>query len=138
MANLAITAAQVEAGENADFLNGTAGEAVTAGQVCYQSARDHLLRLASATGGAAAATVKGVALHDAAARQPLKLQTDGDIIVGAGAAPDEGALYILSATAGAIAEAGDLASGMYTSVIGVGGPNDTITLTLAAPGHQVP
>src|SRR6185503_18214915 len=100
MTDLAVTASQVLAGTDADFYDGVAGVTVTAGQTIYQDSTDNLLKLADSDGSLAKANTKGLALHGASLNQPLRIQTDGTITLGAGAAPVVGKVYKLGLTAG--------------------------------------
>jgi hypothetical protein len=63
------------------------------------------------------------------------------VIVGAGAAPAKGTVYVASGTPGGIAPAGDLVSGWHATILGVGDGVDGIDLVPGGPfasGHQVP
>ena len=51
----------------------------------------------------AAAKARGVSLHGALTNQPVRYQKGGKVIVGAGAAPAKGTIYVVSGTAGGIA-----------------------------------
>lgn len=130
MAELTITPAQVLSGADADFFQGIAGQAVTAGQTVYLDSLSNRLRLGDANGSQDSAEVVGIALHEAAAEQPLRIQTDGTLTLGAGAAPVVSTVYIAGGTPGGIAPVGDKIIGWYTSVLGVGGPNDTLRMSL--------
>lgn len=121
MADLAITATQVLPGTGARYADGTAGAAITAGQVCYQSTSDTMLLADADAGTPAAANARGIALNGAAIGQPVRIQTEGTITLGAAAAPVKGTVYVLSGTAGGIAPVADLAAGDRVTVIGVGG-----------------
>ena len=141
MADLTITASQVKAGAGAVEGTGVAGTAVTAGQPVYEDATDGRIKLADSNLSLAAAKARGVALHGALANQPIRYQKGGKVIVGAGAAPAKGTIYVASATAGGIAPAADLASGSYATILGVGDGDGGIDLVPGGPfasGHQVP
>lgn len=126
MADLSITATQVVSGTDADFFLGTAGIAVTAGKCMYLDTVSGTLLLADANGSIDSAAARGIALHEAAAGQPLKVQIAGSLTLGAGAAPVLSTIYIASGTAGGIAPAADLASGWWTTILGVGIGNNAI------------
>lgn len=122
MTDLSITVAQVLPG-SADtdvFVYGLAGATITAGQALYLDSVTSTYKPADANASQATAAVAGIATHGALTGQPIKLQTAGDITLGAGAAPVVSVLYVVSATPGGIAPAADLASGYYTTVLGVG------------------
>lgn len=138
LSDLVITAAQVLPGTDADIYQGVAGETITAGQAVYLSNSDHRMRKASATGGTTGALVKGIALHLTTASQPLRVQVAGTITLGAGAAPAVGQIYVLSDTAGAFCESADLASPMRATVLGVGGPSNTVILGILSSGQVAP
>ena len=141
MADLAITASQVKAGAGAVEGTGVAGATITAGQPVYEDATDGRIKLADANLSLAAAKARGVALHAALANQPVRYQKGGKVIVGAGAAPVKGTIYVASATGGGIAPAADLISGMHTTILGVGDGDGGIDLVPGGPfasGHAVP
>jgi hypothetical protein len=130
MAELTITPAQVLSGPDADFFQGIAGQAVTAGQAVYLDSLSNRLRLADANGSQDSAEVVGIALHEAAAEQPLRIQTDGTMTLGAGAAPVVSTVYIVGGNPGGIAPVGDKILGWYTSILGVGAANNTLRISL--------
>src|SRR5262245_41901097 len=130
MAELTIGPSQVLSGPDADFFQGIAGQAVTAGQVCYLDSLSNRLRLADANGSQDSAEVVGIALHQAASEQPLRIQTNGTLTLGATAAPGNSTVYIAGATPGGIAPVADKVAGWYTSIVGVGGPNNTLRMAV--------
>lgn len=123
MADISITAANVAASANAKTVTGTAGETITAGQTLYLSSVDNRLYKADANASIATADCVGIALHGAAAGQPLRyVYEDPDFTPGGtlslSVAADSG-VYVLSGTAGGIAPMDDLAATMYPVVLGV-------------------
>lgn len=137
MSDLVVTASEVLAGPDADYVDGVAGQTVTAGQVCYQASADHRFYLADAD-SLTKANAKGIATHGAALGQPLRLQTAGTITIGAAASPDVGVAYWLSQTAGGICPYVDLdAGGMYGCYIGEGAAVNTLVLALKATGQLI-
>ena len=134
MAELSITAAQVLAGADADFYQGVAGVAVTAGQAVYLDILTNRLRLADANGSTDSAQLIGIALHQAAAEQPLRVQTRGKVTLGVSAAVTSSTIFILGANPGGIAPAADKAAGWYTSLVGVGNAQAGINLSIFASG----
>lgn len=119
MGDLTITASQVLKGAAAITEERTAGEAITAGQVVYVGTGGKVFL----TDGDVAATAVafGIALNDAnAAEAPITIQTRGTITLGAGAAPAAGTVFVVSLTGGAIALVGDLATGDFVTVLGIG------------------
>lgn len=118
MAEVSVTAANVVSGTDADFYVGTSGATITAGMAVYLDEIDNRLKMADANASLEAATVKGIALHAASAGQRLKVQTSGAITIGGTVVLST--IYILGAGgSGGIAPAADLASGWYTSILGV-------------------
>ena len=141
MADLAITASQVKAGAGAVEGTGVAGTGITAGQPVYEDQADGKIKLADSNLSLAAAKAKGLALHGALANQPIRYQKGGKAIVGAGAAPAKGTIYVVSGTPGGIAPAADLVSGWHATILGVGDGDGGIDLVPGGPfasGQQVP
>lgn len=124
MADLTVTAANVLASTQAQPILGTAGATVTAGQVGYRDDSDldsygrGKWKLADANGGSTAIkTAQGIFLNGAASGQPVRLcDSDPDFTHGLTGVV-AGDIIILSATAGALAPAADLASGMRANVV---------------------
>lgn len=133
MADLTITAANVIAGTNAVVERGVAGATITAGQPVYKEAASSKYKLADNDSVATGATTpRGIALHGASDGQPLDIQTDGDITIGA--TMTAGVAYYLSATAGGICPVGDLGSGKTVSLIGVSISTTVLRMGLLASG----
>jgi hypothetical protein len=136
MAALSVTANNVKPGAGAVIEHGTAAVAVTAGQAVYLEASSGKYKLTDADSATAEArTVRGIALHGAAVDQPLSIQTDGLITIGATVAP--GVPYFSSATAGGIAPAADNTTGVYPTFIGFGVNTTQIDLNFVAAGVAV-
>ena len=127
MADLAITAAQVLPSTNARFQGGDAGEALTAGTSAYKKSTDHKWYKADAD-AQETAEASGVVVCDAALGQRVVVQDDGDLVVGAAAAPVVGETYVVSAAAGKIAPIADLTTGKYVTHLGVGKTGNKIAL----------
>lgn len=136
MADLSITASQVLSGADADFYIGIAGATIVAGKAVYLDSISGKLLLADANGSIDSATARGIALHAASDGQPLKVQIAGSLTLGAGAAPVLSTIYIVSGTAGGIAPAADLASGWWTTVLGVGIGNNAIRVHIFVSNAQ--
>jgi hypothetical protein len=117
MADLTITAANVApVGSSTQRQTGTAGASITAGQSVYVDGADsNKVKLADADAAASAAAV-GVALHAAAANQPITYATSGPVTIGA--TPVVGQWYAVSTTAGGIAPLADLSSGDFITILG--------------------
>ncbi len=118
MADLSITAANVVAGGSSVTTDGTAGAAITAGQVVYRDATTGRYLLADNNSGTAAArSPAGIALNGAATGQPVEVLTRGAVTIGATLTP--GVAYYLSATAGGICPVADLTTGHYPTIMGI-------------------
>ena len=133
MADLSITAASVAPGTGATVSDGIAGATVTQGQVIYQdSTAANVWKLADTNASAAAAAAIGIALNGASSGQHLRIQTGGEITIGATVAV--GRVYVLSATAGGICPSADLAAGHFTQILGIGKTTAIISLKLFTAG----
>lgn len=131
MVDIVITPGSVVAGSNAKKTPGTAGATVTAGQTVYRDATSKKFLLAdsdSATAGVR--DVFGIALHGASLDQPLMVQTEGDINLGATLVV--GKTYILSDTPGGIMPIEDVEIGDYTTVIGVASSTSNLKMKIVA------
>lgn len=121
MADLTITAGNVIAGAGASVRHGHAGATVTAGQVVYldeATTGEWLLADSDAAAAAARGSGKiGIALNGASDGQPLAVQTDGEVTIGA--ALTAGLDYYLSDEPGGICPQADLATGDYVTLVGV-------------------
>jgi hypothetical protein len=135
MADLSITAAQVDTDTTGQVETLIASVAVTAGQAVYKT-NGSQAALADNDVDAATAKVYGVAVCDAAAGQSVTVQRTGSPTIGAGASITAGALYVLSSTAGGIAPEADLGTNDYVSIIGVGTSDNKIRLAIANTGIQ--
>jgi len=118
MADLSITAANVQQSAAAAIVTGIAGVAIVAGEALFiDTADENLLKLADCT-DIAKTNVAGIALNDAAVGQPVSYALeDAELVIGATVAI--GDIVVLS-EAGAISLAADLVSGDETVIIGVG------------------
>ena len=134
MADLTITAASVAKGTGAGTEAGTAGAAVTAGQVVYKDASDsNKFKLADTDSATVAArTPYGIALHAASTGQPLTVLTGGLITIGATTAV--GVPYYLSGTAGGICPYADVAAGDYPAFLGIGTSVTQIKVVIVEAG----
>ncbi|RVI58532.1 hypothetical protein [Sinorhizobium meliloti] len=133
MADIVITPASVIAGSNAAVTHGTAGEAITAGQVVYQNASTKKWMLAdndSAT--AAVRQASGIALNGASLDQPIAVQKSGDITIGGTLVA--GVSYYLSATPGGIAPYADILAGDYVCLLGMSKSTTVLALDISYTG----
>lgn len=129
MAELSITAADVR-GESAYMQRGTAGAAITAGQVVYKDA-NNLLQLSDAN-NTSADEVVGIALHTSAANQPLVYVTGGNLTVNA--VLTAGNRYIVGTTAGSIAAIADSTTGWRVMDIGYATTTTNLVLDITDTG----
>ena len=132
MADISITAANVIPSVNAETVRKNAAETITAGQVVYLNTSG-LVAKADANLSAAAATVYGIAANGGGSGQLITVvKKDPALVIGATVAI--GDILILSATAGGIAPAADLATGHYCTVLGVAISTTAINLAPVAAG----
>lgn len=132
MTDLTITAANVVAGSNAKLGSGTAGASITAGQAVYYDSATGTLKLADNNGVAAAQVPVGIALHAAAAGQPLQYITEGDLTIGATMTASLD--YYLSATPGGVAPRADLSAGMAVVSLGYAKSTTVLGVKIQATG----
>lgn len=139
MADLNITASEVKAGTNAQVFNGTAGVTISAGDICYLdvATTPNTLKLADADISVVEATVKGIALNDAFVDQPVELQVNGTITLGASSLVAKGTPYILSGAEGKMAPAEDRAAGCFITIIGVGNGSSGLEMDIFNSGIQI-
>lgn len=132
MADLTITVSQV-LGDASQQHQKTkiAGVAITAGQAVYYDDAAGNLKLADANALASSKAV-GIALHAAAAGQPCTYQYDGDVTLGAGAAPVVGTIYCVSAGAGGICPWADLVATDRVTILGIGKTGNKLALSIFA------
>jgi hypothetical protein len=118
MADLTITPANVLSGSGARIRHGKAGATVAAGQTVYLDPVDQRFKLADCDNASAAVReVAGIALNGAANGQPLAVQYDGEIALGA--VMTAGVAYYLSPNPGGIAPVADLATGDFPVLLGI-------------------
>ncbi|MBD9569039.1 hypothetical protein [Ensifer sp. ENS08] len=136
MADLTITAANCISGAGARIEHGTAGETITAGKLVFldQTTTGKWL-LADADAATAAARGQGkigVALNGASNGQPLAVQTEGPITIGATVVA--GTTYYLSPNPGGIAPLADILTGDYVTIVGVATSTSAIRLDFQYSG----
>lgn len=139
MANIAVTAANVLAAAGAQIDNGrTSTAAITVGQTVYLDATTNTYKLADADLSAAAGKLAGVALSatPGTGGQPISVLTGGNY--NPGGTVVVGTVYVLSATAGALCPAADLASGMYSNILGIATTASNILVGILNSGVAVP
>lgn len=133
MTDISVTASSVLASSNAVLGRGTAGETLTAGLPVYMDSTDGgRLKACDANASAAASACVGITLHAALDEQPATYATSGDINLGATLVP--GQIYITSSAAGGIAPVSDLASGWYTTILGIATTASNLRLAINSGG----
>lgn len=133
MADLTITAANVLKGAGAKVTHGEAGAAITQGQQVYHEAATRTWKLGDADGASAAIrTATGTALNAASPGQPLAVQTEGDITIGATLTP--GVAYYLSGTPGGICPFADVGTGEYVCLLGIAKSASVLSLNYLYTG----
>ena len=133
MTDLVITATSVVGDGSGKRAQGTAGEAITAGQVVYFDTTVNKWKLADSDSATAAAkTAGGIALNGAALNQPVTVQVDGDVTIGATLVA--GTAYYLSETAGGIQPAADLGAGENVCQLGIATSTTVLAVRIVAPG----
>jgi predicted transcriptional regulator len=134
VADLAITASQVLR-ISGNVETAYAGEAINAGQAVYKDTSTGILYKSDADASGKDG-VDGIALNSAGTGQAVTFLKDGgEITLGAAAAPTLALIYILSATAGGICPASDLANPMKTTVIGVASSGTALKLDIFRSGY---
>lgn len=136
MADLVITAASVVAGATAALGRGTAGATITAGQALYYDSATATYKLADSDSATAAVrTCAGIALHASLSGQPIAFIISGPITIGA--TMTAGVAYYLSKTAGGICPVADIASGGYSTIIGIATSTTVLDVKIHSSGVAV-
>ena len=136
MANLTMTGANVVPVDGYGFVDTTAGATITRGVPCYESATTGQSLICDSNDTAVKATCKGIALQDAAAGQPLRLMTSGNL--GLGAILTVGTVYCLSATAGSVCPYADLTSADYVTILGIATTTSNLAVRIVNSGALKP
>ena len=105
--------------------------AVTAGQFVYYDSTSDRFRLADAD-IAASATAVGMAMHNAAAGQPLVVATEGTFAIGS--TITKGTVYVISGNPGSITTFETLSEGQYAFRAGIGLVDNRLMLAIADMG----
>lgn len=123
MANYTLTPALVVHSITANYTSYTAGATITAGQPLYadttalDTSGKPKAKLADANASAATASCIGISANGAADGQPVRVVfSDNDFAHGLTGAV-AGDIIIVSATAGGLAPALDMATGMYPVIV---------------------
>ena len=141
MAEITLSAASVKpANPNTVIGRGTAGVAISAGQVVFLDT-DNKLKLASANAVGSAAAV-GVALNSAAADQPLAYAISGDVTgTGSPTAMTAATVYVLGSSAGTIMLMSDLdltSGNRYGTIVGIATSATNLRVGINASGVPNP
>jgi hypothetical protein len=136
MADVTVTATNVVKASDTVLLDGILGGTVTAGQTVYLDTSTGTYKLADANASAATAVVAGIAMNGGGSGQTVRVAVGGTL--NPGFTVGVGTPYFQSATAGGICPAADLASGMYTTVIGVGLTASSLKLIISNSGVAAP
>jgi len=118
MADLSVTAANVVGVSDIHTEKVTAGATITAGCPVYKDTSDsNKAKLTDCDASDAASVCNGIATHAALDEQPLVIQTQG--VINVGATLTVGEVYMASGTAGKIAPHGDFTTGDRATIIGI-------------------
>lgn len=134
MADLVITAANVVPGDNAiiDFSR-RAGETIAAGKDVYLSSTTKKWMLADTNSPTVEARrSRGIAVSSAALNQPLAVQTDGDVSLGA--VLTAGTAYYGSDAPGGICPFADVGAGEAVCLLGVAKSTTVLGIGIQYPG----
>lgn len=132
MADLTITAASVVAGSGAKTEQKIAAVAITAGQVVALNAAGKVILADCDDATALTRKPVGIALHAAAANQPVTFLKEGPITIGATVAAS--VPYFLSPTAGGICPLADVLTGDYAVFLGFGISTTVIYVDIVEAG----
>ena len=136
MTDLVVTPAGVIKGADAATSTKVALAAITAGQAVYLSSTGQV-GLHDANSATAEVRIPyGIALCNAAANQPVVIQLEGEITMGA--TVEIGVVYLASPTPGGIMPSVDAASGDMINIIGVGKTAAVLKMKLFASGIAKP
>jgi hypothetical protein len=130
MVALTVTAAQVQADEAGSIQYDDAGEAIAPGKAIYYDSDAEQWKLADADAVATVPANKiAIAVSQAAGSgQMVGAQKSGSPVLGAGAAPVVGTMYYVGLTPGDIVPEGDLGSGDFVTLLGIGASGNTILM----------
>ena len=132
MVDLVTVDASIAASADATIIQGTSGATILQGQPVYLGSSNTYL-LADTDASAASAVVAGISLNSTTSGQPIDIIVAGTLTVGA-ATVIVGGVYVLSGDAGLLADVGDLASGDFTTILGIGLTSTTIKIGIIVGG----
>ncbi len=137
MTALSITTTQVLAGtdDTCTFENAyNAGATITAGQAVYLDSSTNTWKLADNDLSAAGANARGIALNGAGSGQPVRVQTNGPVTLGAAAAMTIGETYCVDTVAGSIVPIADVGAAERVTILGVASTAAILVLKINATG----
>lgn len=137
MSDVTVTpSAVLAATSNTGVARGTAGAAITAGQVVWADpAASYEIKPAQATNQTQALNVVGIALNGAALGQPIAYATSGDVTFNS--AFTATGVYVLSAAnPGGIAPHTDLATGNWATFLGIATSTTNLRIGIIASNAQ--
>ena len=132
MANLTPAVASVAASADASIVQGTSGATIPQGRPVYLNSSGRYV-LADTDVDAATANVAGITLNSTSSGQPIDSITAGTLTVGS-VSVIVGGVYVLSGDVGLLADVGDLASGDFTTILGIGLTSTTIKIGIIVGG----
>jgi hypothetical protein len=133
MADISITGTSVKlvSGPTEEI---TAGAAAAGGQIIYKEGATATAKLSDNDNATAEVrAIRGMALHAAAADQPLKIAKNGAIVDVGAAVLTAGVDYYLSGTAGGICPRADVTSGHDPIRVGMAQTTSHLLLDFADP-----
>ena len=138
MADLTQTPGNIANGSSEQYLViGTAGEALTAGDLIYQDSTDNNEWKKTDNSTAAASNFGGMAMASVSDGNPLVvLRLQKGVLVNPGATVAVGEIYVVSSNSGKWAPVSDLALDDYMSVIGLGVTTSLIQCAPLVSGYQ--
>jgi hypothetical protein len=134
MADVVITPSSVVQGSGAKTKTYVAGETITAGQLAYYHTDGRVYKT-DADGSVQSRALLGLTLNGGALNQPILVQTEGQVNLGAGL--QQGRIYVASATPGGFAPAADQIVGWASLLVGVALSTAVLDLRIYDPGIDV-
>lgn len=135
MVAISVTAANVVAATNAVVLDVILGTTITAGMSVYMDTSTGKY-IGCDADVAASAVCAGIALNGGADTQPCRIQTSGDIDLGATLTVGE--IYMVGLAAGAIAPEADIQTGDFPTVLGVASSASNLKMGIVVGGTAIP
>jgi hypothetical protein len=141
MADITLTPANVVAGAGVPTKTGVAGATIAAGDIVYlDTATTGKWQLADSDAASAEARGQtgniGVALNSAALNQPIVVQTEGRVTLGA--VLTAGITYYLSDTPGKLCPVADITGGDYYTIVGIAASTTVLIVDFQYSGVASP